>query len=404
MVHHVYREKNGCLVRFSLLPGGAIKKAQVLGGKLRLMAFEWTHLACPKTVYERMVESMDVKLKFGKGAKEMKSLIVDQYGPWGESGWVHRGASMDEIKELFGPPATDEEKLKEWKMRYGDYRYSLKAVVKEGKFRFFKGDGWRTDGPAIEGTVSWVGEALEKWEDQEKESPLPAAKLEKYGRILEKEAPDKGARSRQYGNWVETAEKFVEAGGDRKLVAQVFVRIHRGTWRDYGMMELLDKEQKGVWFKTVMDRLWKPDEKGRIPVKTMPLDEVRGFANLLDDLKEHDEEQAKELLRKLRGANTGAGDLLELTLLEDWDAEGHAKRVAGYLGELSKAEPLVEEEVRVLLWHLYRREFEDSDLVLKDPQKVIDALNKLRPKLEKLGADYAEWADAIVAQLGKKEE
>jgi hypothetical protein len=35
---------------------------------------------------------------------------------------------------------------------------------------------------------------------------------------------------------------------------------------------------------------------------------------------------------------------------------------------------------------------------------VIDALNKLRPKLEKLGADYAEWADAIVAQLGKKEE
>ncbi len=289
-------------------------------------------------------------------------------------------------------------------MRYGDFRYSLKAVVKEGKFRFFKGDGWRTDGPAIEGTVSWVGEALEKWEDQEKESPLPAAKLEKYGRILEKEAPDKGARSQQYGNWVETAEKFVEAGGDRKLVAQVFVRIHRGTWRDYGMMELLDKEQKGVWFKTVMDRLWKPDEKGRIPVKTMPLDEVRGFANLLDDLKEHDEEQAKELLRKLRGANTGAGDLLEPTLLEDWDAEGHAKRVAGYLGELSKAEPLVEEEVRVLFWHLYRREFEDSDLVLKGPQKVIDALKKLRPKLEKLGVDYAEWSDAIVAQLGKKEE
>jgi len=40
MVHHVYREKKGCLVRFSLLPGGAVKKAQALGGKLRLMAFD----------------------------------------------------------------------------------------------------------------------------------------------------------------------------------------------------------------------------------------------------------------------------------------------------------------------------------------------------------------------------
>jgi hypothetical protein len=40
MVHHVYQVENDCLARFSLLPGGAVKKAQLLGGKLRLMAFE----------------------------------------------------------------------------------------------------------------------------------------------------------------------------------------------------------------------------------------------------------------------------------------------------------------------------------------------------------------------------
>ena len=59
IVHHIYNIENKCLVRFSLLPGGAVKKAQVLGEQLRLMSFEWTHLQCPRPVYETMVESME---------------------------------------------------------------------------------------------------------------------------------------------------------------------------------------------------------------------------------------------------------------------------------------------------------------------------------------------------------
>lgn len=62
MVHHVYRVEDGCLAKFSLLPGGAVKKAQLLGDKVRLMAFEWTHLACKRHIYEEMVERMVLKI------------------------------------------------------------------------------------------------------------------------------------------------------------------------------------------------------------------------------------------------------------------------------------------------------------------------------------------------------
>lgn len=96
MVHHVYRMEDGCLVRFSLLPGGAVKKAQKLGGKLRLMAFEWTHLACQREIYEQLVERMTLKDKHPWDAARFEAEVAKRYGMAGRSGWLHPGTSLAE--------------------------------------------------------------------------------------------------------------------------------------------------------------------------------------------------------------------------------------------------------------------------------------------------------------------
>ena len=269
MVHHVYRETKGCLVRFSLLPSGAVKKAQVLGGKLRLMAFEWTHLACPQSVYERMVESMRVKLPMAIDEEEMRLKIIGKYGGWGKSGWVNRGDSVESLVKIYGQPQEENQTQMKWVMREGDYMYHLVAVIKDGKFLYFLGDGLESAGAAIEDTVSWVEEQLEGDDDgnddpfgdggdggkenhQAEAKPLDRNRMMK---VMVQSASDASMSRSQYQKWLDVASSLIDKEFEKKPLVDVFVKAPRGEWYEVDFLEHLSAGQKKKWYGLVLKKM-----------------------------------------------------------------------------------------------------------------------------------------------------
>ena len=161
MIHHAYQVKDGCLTRFSLLPGGAVKKAQILGGKLRLMAFEWTHLACPRNIYEELVERMTLKIKHPKPASELRQEVIKRYGLDGMAGFLAPGTSRAGAEELFHAIAREVNGSLVWSGVVGDYPSEVKAVFEKDVFVKFTGPVERTGEPAVKGSLSWISDRLE---------------------------------------------------------------------------------------------------------------------------------------------------------------------------------------------------------------------------------------------------
>ncbi len=157
MVHHVYNMEHGCLVRFSLLPGGAVKKAQVLGDRIRLMAFEWTHLACPRTIYESMVESMELKVPTKLGSDEVRTEVQQRYGLKGLAGLLQKGMPVEQAVRLMGEPDERTEQRLAWHGRQSDYRVQAVVRVQDGKIEQLVNESVRriSDDP-IEGTLTWA--------------------------------------------------------------------------------------------------------------------------------------------------------------------------------------------------------------------------------------------------------
>ena len=161
MVHHVYQIKEGCLTRFSLLPSGAVKKAQKLGGKLRLMAFEWTHLACPREIYEQLVERMTLKIKHPKSETELRREVVNRYGLDGMAGFLTPGTSRSAAEALFQSKPKEEKGTFQWTGFVGDYPCMVKTVFVKDAFVKMIAPVNRTGQPAIKGTLSWISDRLE---------------------------------------------------------------------------------------------------------------------------------------------------------------------------------------------------------------------------------------------------
>ena len=156
MVHHAYSMRDGCLARYSLLPGGVVKKAQVVGGGIRLMAFEWTHLACPREIYEQLVDGMSVKVRHPWNEERLREKIVKDYGFEGKAGWLHPGQSATQMIALMGEPKTREGARWTWQERWGDYLAEAKAEVQDGAFMRLEDNGVRQVGGPLEGSLEWV--------------------------------------------------------------------------------------------------------------------------------------------------------------------------------------------------------------------------------------------------------
>ncbi|MFC4994157.1 hypothetical protein [Rubritalea tangerina] len=184
MVHHVKRIENSNIVRFSLLPGGAVKKAQILGDKLRLMAFEWTHLACPREVYEEMVERMELKIKSKHTPATLSSELEKRYNFDGPTRLIHVGMTPEQTISLLGKPVKKTAEEITWHGVSNDYRVSFTTVFKENRLTHIKDNSIRAlSDTAIEGTLTWATDLLEEAQEQDPPTTIAPATLDKISEI-----------------------------------------------------------------------------------------------------------------------------------------------------------------------------------------------------------------------------
>lgn len=162
MVHHVYRVEDGCLARFSLLPGGAVKKAQLLGDKVRLMAFEWTHLACKRPVYEEMVERMTLKIPHRWSEGRLHEEVSRRYGMEGRAGWLAPGFTISKADEIMAKSSEESGTLRSWSDLQDNYPARLEAVFENGMLVRLTTEGIeRTGEEAVMGSLDWAEDRLE---------------------------------------------------------------------------------------------------------------------------------------------------------------------------------------------------------------------------------------------------
>lgn len=179
MVHHVYQIRNGCLLRYSLLPGGAVKKAQMLGGQLRLMSFEWTHLACQREIYEEMVQRMVLKTPSKLSEDELREETFRQYGLEGRAGWLHPGMGLADAASIMGAEPEQVDGVFRWTGVLNDYPCELKVRFENGNLRCLENEGVnRTGEDAVKGSTNWVSDRIDqlrKLRGDEKQSAKPSS-------------------------------------------------------------------------------------------------------------------------------------------------------------------------------------------------------------------------------------
>jgi len=401
MVHHVYRVKDNNLIRFSLLSSGAVKKAQVLGDKLRFMAFEWTHLACPKTIYERMVESMTVKIPHPQKKETLQKKIAERYGADGTIGWFHRGSPVEALIAEYGTPQESGEGYLKWTQRFGDYFYDLKVAVKDEKFLYFHGEGFHLSGKAIAGTASWVGEQLEPPMDsdsvdpfapgnadkseQEREIP-PKNKpsktkwkepdLEELTKVMVKNALSDEPLKSNRNIWCGVALEMIEKNADPKPLVNVFLKTLQIS---YGEKEFIFKhtsiEQQKAWHLAAIEKFWIAQKNGEQQYYAYPHFRL---AYMVNSLHLVEPSAAKKLLGDLEKTGTPKTHALRLSLIEDWwSEEEHAKEILKQLTSL--VSDFDNNFAEGLLDHLKEQyRFKPSG----STRAIIVELEKLKPRLK----------------------
>jgi hypothetical protein len=162
MVHHVYRVEDGCLARFSLLPGGAVKKAQLLGDKVRLMSFEWTHLACKRPIYEEMVERMTLKIPSLWSGERLRDEVIRRYGMEGRAGWLSPGIGLAKADEIMASSSAETGGIRRWLDVQENYPTKLEAAFDNGTLVKLTTEGvQRTGDEAVKGTLDWAEDRFE---------------------------------------------------------------------------------------------------------------------------------------------------------------------------------------------------------------------------------------------------
>ncbi len=307
MVHHVYNIEDGCLVRFSLLPGGAVKKAQMIGDKLRLMSFEWTHLACPKDIYEEMVERMQLKVKSKHSPEELKKQLAEQYGFDGTAGLLQSGMKVSDAIKFMGKPAADSDTQVIWHGISGDYRSKVTVAVKDGVISKIEDTTTRSlTGEPMLGTLSWATNQISdkngnleaghnidlKTKKEILEIALKIAESDRDRSWRAIRIIKKLAESYEY-----TDQQVVTSLMSNKLDSEIFTYRLLNTYLKAGK---LDKAQKLTWISNTLESMKDQDVyslKGNGFSFDPPYESAQSyFAQLINDAFELDKAKAKAIL------------------------------------------------------------------------------------------------------------
>ncbi len=254
MVHDVYRVEDGCLARFSLLPGGAVKKVQLLGGKLRLMAFEWTHLACPRDIYEEMVERMTLKIPHHLDEAALCGEIKRRYGPVGLSGLIHPGVTLAAANVIMGSEAKVEDGIATWLFDANDYHKALRATLKDGVIVALldQGPTLVSEDP-IEGSLRWADKLIEAMDDAEAKPSEKQVSQFTAAVLKAAIAPDSPERQWQ---WLPLLEKLVcEYGARDPAIADTVLRLGKGKGGELRILVHLNHPDIAAWIISNLQKM-----------------------------------------------------------------------------------------------------------------------------------------------------
>jgi hypothetical protein len=171
--HRVYDVREGCLVQYSLLPGGAIKRAELLGDGLRLSALEWTHLSCSREIYEKMAESLILKLPTGDSPAKLREFTFREGGLGGKIAWLRPGQPRAEVTELLGEPQSRAGKRWKWLKKSSGALHEIEIEFMESGKLLRLARKETTPLPPEE-TLDWVNQRLEAKPGSEGASVSPA--------------------------------------------------------------------------------------------------------------------------------------------------------------------------------------------------------------------------------------
>lgn len=107
VAYEKYLQHHGALYRFSLLENGMVQKIQILGEKLRLVVFEWTHMPIHPEVYSQIALSV----QWHQPPHDLKAVTTNVEQKYGKAGFLEKGMDRDAVVALLGSPTSEHDGL-----------------------------------------------------------------------------------------------------------------------------------------------------------------------------------------------------------------------------------------------------------------------------------------------------
>lgn len=167
IVLKTFSYEDGTLLEMSQLPGGDLKKFQILNDTHRGILFEWTHSAIPQETYARIGGSLRFRDASERTLKDWKDLVSIKRGFKGKLGFLRLGMSEENAIGWLGEfqkKHEDESYEFFYDERYDDqsgYRAIFRILFDDGRLvRFRKGWSKSERLLAPQGALSWCREMV----------------------------------------------------------------------------------------------------------------------------------------------------------------------------------------------------------------------------------------------------
>jgi len=219
LVYHAYKVDQGTLTCFSMLAEGKVKTAQIFGGGLKLSASEWTHLACPASIYERMISSMRIKTADPEGDGHLRSQLIQRFGADAQLGLISHGAKVSELITAFGKPTKQEDTTWTWEWVGKDYPLRLVANIENGIYLGLVTTGIDRDhAHPVKGSIPWCQKII--YQLKNPNADLDA--LDPFEDMIEDGLDDNQADSSEDEN---VPPPFIVTNSDKALVRSTLTAI-----------------------------------------------------------------------------------------------------------------------------------------------------------------------------------
>jgi hypothetical protein len=228
---------DGNLIEFSQLPGGNIKKVQVINDTHRAILFEWTHSAITQDAYRRIGASIRLKPASKRTEEDWIDFSGKKRGFEAGLGWLRIGTPVSKIRELLGPPTKIDDKqlvyVKDEIEEDGSgWRTRVYLPVKDGKLQRFE-EKWMSQDELkpIHGSQAWIRDTLNRWSEEQdeleegKHPKLPREDVDLILNTFHKEASY--ATGWDWSFWCRVIGDLMYLGiQDRKAVDMIVKRIN----------------------------------------------------------------------------------------------------------------------------------------------------------------------------------